>query len=295
MTINQIEENSKAILKPGFFSLVKMNIQRKTSVDRRGVKSLFIKPIPKIILDGSENSNGSIIQMPHSRSAGELAMCLDCPSDYGLSRHFQSSSGLSMESRNQIDIYCSPRMHRKTFNANNGYHDDDCSWLETLDPSYSQNGLGLGGHCGSALSLTSEYTSRSIGLISNDSSSDSTQFTDKIEQIKHRQSLLRRYLSNPEKPLEDQDSPVQRSTKSVNNLHNKTEHFEDSTISDESMADILPTSGSNDIPYNNSDFKRNMFESDPDTNAHLVTMITDEIHVKEGRIRQWLTSIENNK
>jgi hypothetical protein len=81
----------------------------------------------------------------------------------------------------------------------------------------------------------------------------------------------------------------------VNNLHNKTEHFEDSTISDDSMADILPTSGSNDIPYNNSDFKRKMFESDPDTNAHLVTMITDEIHVKEGRIRQWLTSIENNK
>lgn len=270
-----------------------MSIPRKTSIDRRGVKSLFIKTVPKIILDGSE-TDGIGSQMPHSRSAGELAMCLDFPPESGLSRQYQSSSGLSMESRNQIDIYCSPRMHRKTFNINNGYQDEDFSWLETTDPSHSQNALGVGSRLGSALSLTSEYTSRSIGLISNDSSSDSTQFTDKIEQIKQKQSLLRRYLSNPEKPAEDKENMVQRSTQSVNNLHNKTEHFEES-ISDDSMAEPVPTSGSDSIPNEASELRRQRYENDSDNNSHLVTMITDDIHVKEGRIRQWLTSIGNQE
>lgn len=269
-------------------------MQRKTSVDRRGVKSLFIKPVPKIILDGNENNDGNSMQMPHSRSAGELAMCLDYPSESGISRHFPSSNGLSMESRNHIDIYCSPRINRKAFNLNNGYPEEDTTWLETFDPSHAQSALGVGSRLGSALSLTSEYTSRSIGLISNDSSSDSTQFTDKMEQIKQKQNILRRYVSNPEKTAEEQESSVQRSTKSVNNLHNKTDHFEDSTVSDESMADILPSSGSDILPNDANDFRRNRHDSDPDTNSHLVTMITDDIHIKEGRIRQWLTSIENN-
>lgn len=272
-----------------------MSAQRKSSVDRRGVKSLFIKPVPKIILDGSENNVGASSQMPHSRSAGELAMCLDFQSENGMSRQYQSSGGMSMEFRNQIDIYCSPRMHRKTFGLSNGMQDEDNTWL---DPSNSQNALGVGSRLGSALSLTSEYTSRSIGLISNDSSSDSTQFTDKIEQIKQKQSLLRRYLSNPEKSNDDQEDVVQRSTKSVNNLQNK-DHFDNSTISDDidSMADIPPsaTSGSDGIPMDAAEVRRQRYDSDSDSNSHLVTMVTDDMHVKEGRIRQWLTTIESQE
>lgn len=270
-----------------------MSAQRKSSVDRRGVKSLFIKPVPKIILDGSEQQEGAGSQMPHSRSAGELAMCLDFQSENGMSRQYQSSGGISMEFRNQIDIYCSPRMHRKAFCLSNGLQEDESSWL---DSSNSQNALGVGSKLGSALSLTSEYTSRSIGLISNDSSSDSTQFTDKFEQIKQKQTLLRRYVSNPEKPNEDQEEVVQRSTKSVNNLNNR-DQFDNSTVSDDidSMADIPPsaTSGSDGIPMEASSMRHHKYDSDSDSNSHLVTMITDDMHVKEGRIRQWLTTIES--
>ncbi|KAJ8299244.1 hypothetical protein KUTeg_023304 [Tegillarca granosa] len=153
--------------------------------------------------------------------------------------------------------------------------------------------LGPGSRTGSAVSLTSEYTSRSVGLISNDSSSDSTQFSDKMEQLKQKQNLLRRYVSNPEKQQSDKcDSSVQRNAKSVSNIHESCDkHITgddlDSECTDSSMGDHLLPDSLSPFPSKTKPSRESM----DDDSCPLVTMITDDMSVKEGRIRQWLTDI----
>lgn len=270
-----------------------MEKPRRGTDNRKGVQSLFIPSVPKITVEPTDKSDGTISQMPHSRSAGELAMsvaacCSEMNSNTDSSQRF--SNGSMSQSRSVIDIYCSPRLPRKSHHSHNDHYNED-GYLLDFDGGNNSHMLGPGSRTGSAVSLTSEYTSRSVGLISNDSSSDSTQFSDKMEQLKQKQNLLRRYVSNPEKQQSDKcDSSVQRNAKSVSNIYNEScdKHVLgddiDSECTDSSMGDHL-------LPDLLSTKRKSSRESMDDDSYPLVTMITDDMSVKEGRIRQWLTDI----
>ncbi|OWF50580.1 uncharacterized protein LOC110450287 [Mizuhopecten yessoensis] len=272
-----------------------------STTDRKGVQSLFIPAVPQIVLNADEKADSNCSTIPHSRSAGELATCMagvSGTSSKASSGNAINCNGKEAESRNVIDIYCSPRLPRRSFQQygshNSAHCDDDTNWLETYDSNTLPNKLGPGSRVGSAVSLTSEYTARSVGLISNDSSSDSTQFSDKLELIKHKQSLLRRYVSNPEKPNDVYDTQVQRCTKSVNNLNNECgqQMFvnQSNSSTDGSFPDLGPLAGV-ERELTKVKTQRDYEESDDGFSSTMVTMVTDELAVKEGRVRQWLTEM----
>lgn len=270
--------------------------RKNSNADRKAVQSLFIPAVPQIVLNADEKADSNTSTIPHSRSAGELATCINGGS--GSSSKTSSGNAINCngkepEPRNVIDIYCSPRMPRRSFHQY-GHCDDSPNWFETYDPNTLPNKLGPGSRVGSAVSLTSEYTARSVGLISNDSSSDSTQFSDKLEQIKHKQSLLRRYVSNPEKPNDLYETQVQRSTKSVNNLHNECGSQlvvnQANSSTDGSFPDLGILAGvEKDLAKVNtqSDYEG----SEDGFSSTMITMVTDELAIKEGRVRQWLTQM----
>ena len=262
--------------------------RKKTSCDRKGVQSLFIPTVPKIILNTTDTPDSGSNTISHSRSAGELVSCIE---NEGRSHDkiigsdtYRQCNGSSSDNHANIDLYCSPRLQRRSFQFDAG-SESNCAWGDTIDSGK----LGPGSRVGSTVSLTSEYTARSIGLISNDSSSDSTQFSDKIEQIKQKQNLLRRYVSNPEKPQNDvTDSTVQRNTKSVNNIHASLASAECDL---DSMDDFIEVSEIHEQMKRFS-HKESVDSSISETNGQtLVTMVTDDMSVKEGRIRQWLTDL----
>ncbi|XP_069131633.1 uncharacterized protein [Argopecten irradians] len=276
-----------------------LQTRKISSGDRKGVQSLFIPAVPQIVLNADEKADtNSTSTIPHSRSAGELATCMtggSGASSKSSSGHALDCNGKEAEPRNVIDIYCSPRLPRRSFHQygnHNSHCDDDSNWLESYDPNTLPAKLGPGSRVGSAVSLTSEYTARSVGLISNDSSSDSTQFSDKLEMIKQKQSLLRRYVSNPEKPNDIYEHQVQRCTKSVNNLHNECGQQlfvnQSNSSTEGSFADLGSLGGvERDLTKVRTDYA----ESDDGFSSSMVTMVTDELAVKEGRVRQWLTEM----
>lgn len=273
--------------------------RKQSTCDRKGVQSLFIPAVPQIVLNANEQAelNTGSNSMPHSRSAGELAMCMSsgssAPTTPG-SVIICNGSEVS-SSRTNIDIYCSPRLPRKGYPYATAidHYSEDTQWMESTDSTFP-NKLSSGSRAGSALSLASEYTARSVGLISNDSSSDSTQFSDKLEHIKQKQNLLRRYASNPEKPpSESPDVSVPRCTKSVNNLHNKCTppHYYCNALDQESdsQSDEFPDISMSEI---NRQLNMKLKSQDGDEySPNLVTMVTDELSLKEGRVRAWLTDI----
>ncbi|KAK3103840.1 hypothetical protein FSP39_022361 [Pinctada imbricata] len=266
--------------------------KKKASCDRRGVQSLYIPTVPKIILNSTDTPDSATNTITHSRSAGELDSYMDnegrshdksvCGASY------RECNGSNSSQQNSLDIYCSPRLQRRSFNFD-ASTESNSAWTETVDSAK----LGPGSRVGSTISLTSEYTARSIGLISNDSSSDSAQFSDKIEQIKQKQNLLRRYVSNPEKPQSDvvPDGTVHRNTKSVNNLQMETGAISVTDFDSDSMDDFIQSSEIHEQMKRHS--RKDSFDSSvSDSRGQtLVTMVTDDISVKEGRIRQWLTGI----
>ncbi|XP_062568865.1 uncharacterized protein LOC134231013 [Saccostrea cucullata] len=271
-----------------------MEKTRRISVDRKGIQSLFIPAVPKIVFEtsephGPETTGGTI---PHSHSAGELAIANEgnqLQKRTG-STNFPSSDGSESSSRSTLDLYCSPRLQRRQVFQ---FDQDDMeqSWTETMVSRKSSNTLGPGNKIGSTLSLTSECTARSIGLISNDSSSDSTQFSDKLEHIKQKQNYLRRYASNPEKNQKEcVENAVQRSTKSFSNFQSESQRTSEvgSDSMDDSLGDYVTP---REVQEQMSRFS--VANSNENSSPNLITMVTDDSEMKEGRIRQWLTDIDD--
>lgn len=268
-----------------------MEKPRRASIDRKGIQSLFIPAVPKIVFETSEacghDTTGGTI--PHSHSAGELALTNE--NSHLHNAQLPSSESSESSSRSTLDLYCSPRLQRrKVFQ----FDQDDLeqSMTETMVSRKSTNTLGPGSKIGSTLSLTSECTARSIGLISNDSSSDSTQFSDKLEQIKQKQNYLRRYASNPEKNQSDSvENSVQRSVKSFSNLQSDGHKTSDvgSDSMDDSLCDFVTA---REVQEQMRRFS--VANSNDNSSSNLITMVTDDSDMKEGRIRQWLTNIDVN-
>lgn len=267
-----------------------MEKSRRASIDRKGIQSLFIPAVPKIVFEtseicGAETTGGSI---PHSHSAGELAVANEGSHQQNTQLPLSESSESS--SRSTLDLYCSPRLQRrKVFQ----FDQDDLeqSFAENLVSRKSSNTLGPGSRIGSTVSLTSECTARSIGLISNDSSSDSTQFSDKLEQIKQKQNYLRRYASNPEKNQKDSETSVQRSAKSFSNFQSESQR--NSEVGSDSMEDgLCDYVTAREVQEQMRRFS--VANSNDNSSNNLITMATDDSDMKAGRIRQWLTNIDVN-
>lgn len=106
-------------------------------------------------------------------------------------------------SENNLGVYCSPRTSRRSVDLDINSKAEtrgQYEWIETLDSSSNTlKVLTASSRAGSALSLNSECTTRSIGLLSNDSDSDDLSVSDKDRSIdRPTTAQFRRYLSYPE-------------------------------------------------------------------------------------------------
>ena len=202
------------------------------------------------------------------------------------------------DSRSAIDIYCSPRTPRRSFHT-------DANSLQ--GPLQGQVGLGLdtvetghtldpGSRVGSTVSLNSEYTSRSIGLISNDSCDSNPHHSSSLDSSYQKHGVLKRFYSSPEKEEEMlHETNVRRDSKSFNNLQGENESFasfefsSDSTGPDEQPLPMESVPCQSDICDSLS--KKFLNDSDISNEGKLVTAITGDPSLRDGRIRKWLTEI----
>lgn len=287
-----------------------MESKSKSKVDRREVQSLYMENVPRIVLNSTEKGDGdSHGQMPHSRSAGELATASsdstavsDTSGNALKPRSFQCNG--DTEHRTTIDIYCSPRMSRRSINLElaRQAEQDAAFWGEGYDHAHTQNALVPGSRVGSAISLISEYTSRSIGLISNDSSSDSTQYSDRIDAVKQKQSYLRRFYSNPEKDQPETNEKIDRNAKSWHNLceerNNSVDFSEiERKLTEESLTALQSLSTeevSAEMEKTHNDYYEDISDN-ISTDSTLVTMVTGDSSLREGRIRKWLNDVSGDR
>lgn len=129
--------------------------------------------------------------------------------------------GSREDSDHALGLYCSPRMTRRSMNLELSQRESpgdlNYCWLSTFGTS---NYLREGSRVGSAVSLNSDCTARSIGLISNDSS-DTTSYLERLGDlgglIGQRSHTLRRHLSNPEH-TQEVPSCMRRNSRSWSNL-----------------------------------------------------------------------------
>ena len=276
-------ESSKSRSKPG----------------RREIRSVCM-PVPAIVL----NDRGEHATLPHSRSTGELDMSMgDIDQGHVTLMAGKSLSGVvnsvsEPDSRSAIDIYCSPRTPRRSFhsdtNALQGPLQGQTGMV--LDSGETGHTLDPGSRVGSTVSLNSEYTSRSIGLISNDSCDSSHHHSSLIDSSYQKHGVLKRFYSSPEKDEEMlHETSVRRDSKSFNNLQGENESFasfefsSDSTGTDDQQVPMESVPCQSDICDSLS--KKFLNDSDISNEGNLVTAITGDPGLRDGRIRKWLTEI----
>ena len=276
----------------------------RSTTDRREVHSAYMT-VPTIVLNASPSEKAENCFLSHSRSAGDLDyIAAKNEPDLKMTGKKDGNSTFSssmaddihdLESRNKLGLYCSPRLPRRSVNAdNNTGNRQSGSGLDSLN-ACSLNCLDPGSRVGSTLSLNSEYTTRSVGLISNDSSSECSQqyyshgFMDGSLQ-KH--SVLKRFYSSPEK---DDDvmhhvTNVRRNSKSMGNMQGETDNCVCFEFGSDSTDDNFQTMETH--PCDSASEKRTIpGDSEPPTEQNLVTMVTGGASLREGRIRKWLTEI----
>uniref|UniRef100_A0A0B6YAI4 Uncharacterized protein n=1 Tax=Arion vulgaris TaxID=1028688 RepID=A0A0B6YAI4_9EUPU len=102
-------------------------------------------------------------------------------------------------SENYLGVFCSPRTVRRSVDSGISSREHALrhgEWLQNVD--YSNNCLKVltsASRVGSAISLNSEYTARSIGLLSNGSDSDKDFSLTESESHCSKPSQLRRFMS----------------------------------------------------------------------------------------------------
>lgn len=286
--------------------------ESKNRADRREIHSVCM-PVPTIVLNNSEKSENTVLS--HSRSAGDLDTALDI-SDYemtgkpeGMSK-FSSSVSDGIHDTNQrqvnaIGLYCSPRMTRRTAKTPDESSQKQTGiFLESLN-ACSLNCLDPGSRVGSTVSLNSEYTARSIGLISNDSNSECSnhQYQKGIaEGAVQKYSVLKRFYSSPEKDEEllTYTSSVRRNSKSMGNMQQEDMHnfvsFDlgsDSTTDENFQHNSEPGCDIDDSLARRTAYSDDSTNGDSKSERNLVTAVTGSAALREGRIRKWLTEISS--
>ncbi|CAG5136402.1 unnamed protein product [Candidula unifasciata] len=103
---------------------------------------------------------------------------------------------------NFLDVFCSPRTFRRSVDLDVNSKDHtrgQFEWVDTMESSTNcLKVLTSSSRVGSALSLNSECTTRSIGLLSNDSDSENDLSLTDSEKVSLKPSQLRRFMSYSE-------------------------------------------------------------------------------------------------
>ncbi|GAB1605176.1 hypothetical protein Ahia01_000799400 [Argonauta hians] len=235
-------------------------------------------------------------------------------------------TGSRDDSDHALRLYCSPRMSRRSMNLDlntrESPNDSGYCWLSTFGTS---NYLREGSRVGSAISLNSDCTARSIGLISNDSS-DTTSYMERLGELggllTQRSNILRRHLSNPE---HSQELPtcMRRNSRSWSNLKDgqpeslpeaEMERSTEGDVTDSAKVDV--TVDSSNSPHRTLPVPaggisaarieeaclpippqpRHSLEEVYDTGCRspLVRARVGSKALQEGRIKQWLQQISKS-
>ncbi|KAL4225715.1 hypothetical protein ACF0H5_016404 [Mactra antiquata] len=286
--------------------------ENKSRIDRREVHSVYV-PVPTIVLNSSNEKNDSA-SLSHSRSAGDLDMTLNDTDEFqasglpkGMSKFSSSVADGIQESDciNAIGLYCSPRMLRKTAKSpEEEPHKHSRLFLESVN-ACNLNCLDPGSRVGSSVSLNSEYTSRSIGLISNDSSSECSHHhygaAGSMEGSTHKHGVLKRFYSTPEKDgdILTYTSNVRRNSKSMGNMQlDDLDNFVSFDFGSDSTEDNsrhinVPSCDIDESLEKRTAYTEEDISGDVPTEKNLVTAVTGSSSLRDGRIRKWLTEISS--
>ncbi|XP_052797367.1 uncharacterized protein LOC128229638 [Mya arenaria] len=287
----------------------------QTRPERREVRSICV-PVPTIILNTSEEKNAQTV-LTHSRSAGDLDVVLNDANNFEAYVNKDGKIKLSgsvsdgiqdPEQRNAIGLYCSPRLPRRSNQAESSQQKTSAMFVESLN-ACSLNCLDPGSRVGSSVSLNSEYTSRSVGLISNDSNSESSQLGfagGVMEGSYQRHGVLKRFYSTPEKDDEilQYQTNVRRNSKSMGNMQKEDLHnfvsFDFGSDSTEQHNQFDREQGNVEFCDVDQSLARRTADTEEEeeganmnakSERHLVTSVTGGASMREGRIRKWLTEI----
>lgn len=296
----------------------------KPRKDRREIHSVYV-PVPTIVLNTSAAKNAEQTTLTHSRSAGDLDMVLSDKDDYqapskskGISKFTSSMSGCVQDlgQRNSLGLYCSPRMLRRSQNSVDGGHKRHSGLFTDSLNACSLNCLDPGSRVGSTMSLNSEYTARSVGLISNDSNSECSQNAYQagvLDGSFHKHNVLKRFYSTPEKDedLVTYQARVRRNSKSMGNMQKEDMHnfvsFDfgsDSTDDNQQHIDSVPDSTEscdidNSLAWRTgaSGAEEEEEQAGAETGAsnsqNLVKAVTGSMAMRDSRIRKWLVEIRD--
>ena len=300
------------------------NQEGKTRTDRREVHSVYV-PVPTIVLNTSAAKNSEQTTLTHSRSAGDLDMVLSDTDDFqapskfkGLSKLNSSMTGFAQDSdqSNALGLYCSPRMLRRSQNStDSGNKRHSGLFIDSLN-ACSLNCLDPGSSVGSTVSLNSEYTARSVGLISNDSNSECSQNAYQagvLDGSFHKHNVLKRFYSTPEK---DEDllayqNRVRRNSKSMGNMqkedmhnfvsfdfgsdsaddnHRRFDSVQDSTESCDIDNSLAARTGVSSTEEGEDGAGTEAGTGNP---KNLVKAVTGSVAMRDSRIRKWLVEIRD--
>ncbi|KAK6190040.1 hypothetical protein SNE40_001986 [Patella caerulea] len=246
--------------------------------------------IPKIVLDDSRNEQDCI---PSPRATCDLGQPASSMPNLALERFTDSQFE---ESGCKLGVYCSPRTTRRSVDLD---AKKEYEWLENFDSNNSLRVLGSSSRTGSALSLNSECTARSIGLLSNDSSSDSNNsIAEKFaDSSLEKQPQLRRYMSYPEEDKTDPEVGVTRSVQSCANLKGEQESSgsaktHNNDITAQKLA-LLPSESTDELVGDPNSQRTDRISKFPDpSKSHIVSYKRGEKCLREGRIRRWLEDMD---
>lgn len=273
--------------------------ESKSRSDRREIRSVC-GPVPTIVLNPSASS-GIEHALSHSRSAGDLDTAVCDIDDFRAPGRTQFSNSVTdgiqqLESKqtNGIGLYCSPRMTRRIARSPEEVPSKQ-AFYDTIN-ACSLNHLDPGSRVGSSVSLNSEYTSRSVGLISNDSNSECSSHHYAVgimDASFQKHGVLKRYYSTPEKDEEllNYPSAVRRNSKSMGNMQEDMENsvsfdFGSDSTNDDNLQNVTEIS----CDIDDSLTTRTTLEEVP-SEKNLVTMVTGSSSLRDGRIQKWLTEI----
>jgi hypothetical protein len=282
--------------------------ESKSRADRREIRSVCM-PVPTIVLNNSDKPEH--IGLSHSRSAGDLDTTV-ADVNYEMAgkgegmTNFSSSVSDDLHDKTQINVnaiglYCSPRMTRRSAKSpEEPPMKQSGICLDSLN-ACNLNCLEPGSRVGSTVSLNSEYTARSVGLISNDSNSEySCHNYPVMDGSLQKHSVLKRFYSTPEKDedIMNYTSSVRRNSKSLGNMQQEDlENFvsfdfgSDSTADDNFQQNLEPSCDIDESLARRTGYNEDGANSDGQTDRNLVTLVTGSATLRDGRIRKWLTEI----
>ncbi|XP_041367472.1 uncharacterized protein LOC121382058 [Gigantopelta aegis] len=278
---------------------------RRADVQRRrpssAPKTSDMTNIPKIILDDRDRGVPDVYEGVNRPPGGEMGIPASSMPNLALER-FMGPEGEGPDGPgHKLGVYCSPRMSRRSVDLEISSKDPNNEWMETFDPANTLRVLTTSSRVGSSVSLNSECTARSIGLISNDSSSDSASLSGRNNDVtsNDKQSHLRRLMSNPEDDTADVDTIPTRTSQSCVNLKAVNAPESDSSFCDKIETDLSLSTDL--VKQENSANKRQVLKSpeeiiDESFCSHTVAYhySKDKKSFQAGRIRQWLDDMDKN-